>query len=703
MTSPDFDSWYAGKRIDSTVEALSTAPWSVPRVITSRPGRPAGYVRRIVVIRTAGYGRWASPLSAIEVARGKISLSELQSDGDALYWLEARPAEGGRVVFVRCGPDDRPQDHSPAEVSIRSRVHEYGGGAVTLVPGWAAGAFAYVDQSDQRVWFREAPDIPPRPLSPEGPARRHGGLAATPEGDWVLAVRETHAEGSAGAVHSVVALATRRPALAESTLFGGASARVSGRHRFYGAPRVAADGGRLAVVVWDRPDMPWDASSLVLLELARDADGLLAGCGEARRVAGSPDESVGQPAWERDGALRYVSDRRGWWQPYRLRVGPGTDAVPEPLSDAEAEFHGPDWVLGQSTMAELGDGTVVARRTVEGRDAVVALAPDAPPTDAPRLVEQPCVSISALCAHGAGFALIGATPDAAVNVWVCLRQVPARPCRAPATPLSLGPRDIARAEAFALTGRSGRPVHGTLYRPVPGVPSGPAGRPPPLVTWCHGGPTTNCQAGLDPTLQFFTSRGFAVACVDYAGSSGYGRAYRRALWGRWGVADSEDVLDAALQLAARGDVDAGRLAVRGASAGGMTALNALAAGEGFGACTSSFGVTDLLGLAATTHDFEAHYTDRLIGPLPAARALYEERSPVNRAASMNGSVLLLQGTEDPVVPPSQAERMRDALVAAGVPCDLRFFEGEGHGFRRSETLSACLEAELAFYVSELRL
>jgi dipeptidyl aminopeptidase/acylaminoacyl peptidase len=204
-------------------------------------------------------------------------------------------------------------------------------------------------------------------------------------------------------------------------------------------------------------------------------------------------------------------------------------------------------------------------------------------------------------------------------------------------------------------------------------------------------------------LQFFTTRGFAVACVDYAGSSGYGRAYRSALWGQWGVADSEDCLDAALHLAARGQIDPQRMAIRGGSAGGMTALNALAAGEGFAACTTWYGVTDLLGLVATTHDFEAHYTDRLIGPLPACRRLYEERSPVHRAGSMRGSVLLLQGTEDPVVPPAQAEGMRAALAAAGTPCDLQFFDGEGHGFRRAETLTACLEAELAFYLRQLHL
>jgi dipeptidyl aminopeptidase/acylaminoacyl peptidase len=246
-------------------------------------------------------------------------------------------------------------------------------------------------------------------------------------------------------------------------------------------------------------------------------------------------------------------------------------------------------------------------------------------------------------------------------------------------------------------------VHATLYRPVLRATTGPPGASPPLVVWSHGGPTAASPAGLDLTVQFFTTRGFALTCVDYAGSSGYGRAYRDALRGQWGVADAEDCVDTARHLAAAGEVDGSRMAIRGSSAGGMTALNALAAGAGFGVCASWYGVTDLLGLAATTHDFEAHYTDGLIGVLPACRTLYEQRSPTNRASAMHGSVLLLQGTDDAVVPPAQAEQLRDALASAGVPCELRFFEGEGHGFRRADTLTEALETELAFYVKALHL
>jgi len=471
---------------------------------------------------------------------------------------------------------------------------------------------------------------------------------------------------------------------------------------------VSPAGDHLAVVAWNHPDMPWDASVLVVAPMeveSSNAAGMRTRVhlGQPVVVAGGPEESVGQPGWGADGALRFVSDLDGWWQPYVTHITSSVTAesapTPRRLTDTEAEFHGPDFVLGQSTIAELCDGTLALRMTSVGRDAVVTLGSDGGSVES---FDQPCVTIAALTAHADGIALIGSTPEDPVNVWMCSPGAQPVALR-PQDQRVLAANDVSRGEPFNLTGRTGRPVYGLLYRPsLTGEAPEPGARPP-LVVWCHGGPTSSCPAGLDLIVQFFTTRGFAVACVDYAGSSGYGRAYRCSLWGKWGVADSEDCLDAALHLAARGDVDAERMAVRGGSAGGMTALNALAAGEGFTACTSLYGVTDLLDLAATTHDFEAHYLDRLVGPLPEERDLYVARSPVSRAAAMAGSVLLLQGTEDAVVPPSQAERMRDALQAAGATCDLVFFEGEGHGFRRAATLTAALEAELAFYIQQLGL
>jgi dienelactone hydrolase len=647
----------------------------------------------------APFGQWDSPLQAADVAAGKVSLSELLSDGDALYWLEGRPSEGGRVVLVRwC--DGVAADHSPPGSSLRSRVHEYGGGAVCLVPGAEPGGFAYVELTDQRVWCCAGRAAAPRALTavpPDGETWHHGGLSASADGEWVLVVREVHRTAEPRAVprRNVLALSTRCATPTESELAAG--------HDFYGTPRLDAQGERVVTVAWDHPDMPWDAGRIVVVPLAMEGDGdgrRLVAAGQPWEAAGGPMESVGQPAWRPDGTLRFVSDRAGWWQPYAHRGEPGAAAAA--LCSVEAEFHGPDWVLSQTTMADLAGGRLVARMTSNGLDALVLLQPG---QLEPQPVVQPCLSIGDVCAYGDGVAVIGATATGPAAVWLVPLGLDADPPRqvSPASPSVVRMGDTAAGEPFTVTGRSGRAIHGVLYRPAQRDTVGPDDRRPPLVVWCHGGPTAAAQAGFDLARLFFTTRGFAIAAVDYAGSTGYGRAVRCGLWGLWGVADAEDCLDAALALAARGEVDAERMAIRGGSAGGLTALNALASGEGFAACASWYGVTDLLALAATTHDFEARYLDRLVGPLPGATERYEARSPVRQAAHMRASVLLLQGTEDPVVPPAQADLLRDALTAAGGHCEVRFFEGEGHGFRRADTLVAALEAELDFYRAQLNL
>jgi dipeptidyl aminopeptidase/acylaminoacyl peptidase len=529
----------------------------------------------------------------------------------------------------------------------------------------------------------------------------------------VVAVREVHHDDNTDRQHDpdldnhsrprryVVALGTRPENFGASILAEG--------HDFYGAPRLDTATERLAVVAWDHPDMPWDRSILTVTALGIGVDPAtgaprLHAAGAAWCVEGGDDVSVGQPMWQRDGSLRFVSDRHGWWQPHTHNGAPDGGAAVA-LTEAAAEFHGPDWALGQSTMAELPDGTVVARMISEALDSVVLIDGAG---SSPRPLPQPCVSISGLCGHGAAIAYIGAPPDGPANVWTLDPLGPAEPMPVatawrPVPASGLDTRDVSRGEPFSFVGRHGRRVHGLMYTPTLRGTCGPAGALPPLVVGCHSGPTGSVGAGFDVAVQYFTSRGFAFAAVDYAGSTGYGRAYRTSLWGQWGVADAEDCVDAARHLAGEGRVDAGRMAVRGASSGGLTALNALAAGEGFAVAVSWYGVTDLLNLAATTHDFEAHYMERLVGPLPASRAIYEARSPVRRAAEIRGSVLLLQGLDDLVVPPAQTERLRDALLAEGRHAEVHFFTAEGHGFRRAETLAAGLEEELAFYRREMGL
>ena len=601
---------------------------------------------------------------------------------------------------------------SPDDVSIRSRVNEYGGGAVCLVPGWQRGAFAYVALADQRVWHCASDGVTPVALSPAPPpneAWNHGGLSSSADGDWVLAVREIHAhdrETEPAATETrprrqIVAFGTRPENRGESVILED--------HDFFGSPTLDSTGSHLAVLVWDHPDMPWDSSRVVIVDVTRRrASGLeadrLVPSGPPWTVAGGPQESVGQPQWTSDGALVFVSDRAGWWQPHRHngdRHGPGAT----PLTDMAAEFHHADFVLGQATVVARPDGSVVARMASDGRDSLVLLQPGRPSTP-PITISQPCVNISAVCAHGDSgeVAFIGATPDAPAAVFTVTpgARQPARVWGRPrASALGIG--DVSVGEHLTVVGSAERGVHGTFFPPTRRGIRGPEGDLPPLIVHCHGGPTSAASASFDVTMQYFTSRGFAVALVDYAGSTGYGRAYRCSLWGLWGEADSQDTLTAARYLAAQQRVDSRRMAIRGSSAGGLTALNALAEPDGFAAAVSWYGVTDLLGLAATTHDFEAHYTDRLIGPLPEYRRTYEARSPLNRAGELHGSVLLFQGRDDLVVPPAQAESLRDALLRAGTHCEVRFFEGEGHGFRRAETLQDCLEAELAFYRTQLGL
>ena len=566
----------------------------------------------------------------------------------------------------------------PPTVRIGSRVHEYGGGA------WCptADGVAYVDGSGVWLlgWPRGSGPLPePVCLSPS-PAPsddvRYGDLVATPDGRSVLAVRETHRR--VRVERALVALSGEDP---------GRVVELRADRQFFAAPRPAPDG-RLAWMAWDHPDMPWDRCELWVGHLRTDEAGRPLTLEEGRLVDGGPEVSVGQPQWLADGSLLYASDAAGWWQPWRWRAG----APSRRLNGDEAEYHGPDWAFGTRTMAELDGGRLACVRRRGGRDEVGVLDPD---DGAFEPIDQPCVSVGSLLALPDGLAWLGATPYEPTAPWVFSgADGSARPLLGHAYPVD--PGLVSVGESFVVPSEGGRSVPGLFYAPTAGQHPGRA-TPPPLVVICHGGPTGSADAGFDPFVQLLTGRGIAVAAVDFAGSTGYGRAFRRALEGGWGVTDVHDCLAAARHLAAEGRVDGGAMAIRGKSSGGLTALNALAEDSLFAGAVSWYGVTDLLRLAAVTHDFERRYTDRLVGPLPEAADEYRRRSPVARVDEMHGAVLLFQGLDDPVVPASQALEMAEALAARGLACRLLRFEGEGHGFRRAETLRACLEAEIAFY------
>ncbi len=628
------------------------------------------------------------------VAAGKVSRSGLHSDGGRLYWTESRPAEGGRQVVVGLGSGSpSPQVVSPDGASVRSRVHEYGGAAATV----ADGVLFYVDQVDQR-WYRVpvGPPAAPRPLAPEPPVGsvRHADGRLTRSGRWLISMEETVVGPSTS--HRLVAVAVDGSQTSVPLVSGP---------DFVSAPRPSPDGRRLAWLSWDHPAMPWDSSELWVGDLDESA-GTVA-VGSARRVAGGPGVAVGQPRWCRDGALVFVDDRSGWWLPYRMaadRVGEGGS---ECLAEGAFEFHAPDWVCGQSTMAELADGSLVCRlRDGDGDHLVRLRSPDGGGSAwSMETIVQPCVSIAGVAVVGddrAGggpsgqqICVLGSTPTEAYGVF----DVSSTPARR----LSSGPEpapstEVSVAEPFVVPTPSG-PVPGLLFGPTNPAVTGRPADPPPLVVFCHGGPTGAAEAGFDPLVQFFTSRGLAVALVDYRGSSGYGRAYRQALDGLWGQADVDDCVQAAEALAVRGVVDGRRMAIRGTSAGGMTALAALVRSRRFRGAASWYGVTDLEALVADTHDFESRYLDGLVGPWPATATRYRSRSPIHHPEQVEGAVLLLQGEDDPIVPVDQARRFAHQLDRHGVPCQLTVFAGESHGFRRGETIEACLDAELDFYRS----
>jgi dipeptidyl aminopeptidase/acylaminoacyl peptidase len=635
------------------------------------------------VATTAPYGAWASPISAELVAAGGVSLDEVRVAGDHVYWIEGRPLEGGRQVVCRARPGTeaggpaaataKAEDLVPEGFNARTRVHEYGGGAYAL----AGGTLFFSNFADQRLYRLDPGAGEPRPITPEPPtpaAHRYADAQPAPDGRRLVCVRERH-EG--GQVHNeLVALPVDG---------GGPPVVLAAGRDFYASPRVSPDGRRLAWLEWDHPNMPWDGTELKLADLG--ADGL---AGDPVPVAGGPEESVFQPEWSPDGVLHLASDRTGWWNLYR--AGP---AGLEPLHPAEEEFGHPQWVFGLSTYAFLPGGRIAC---IHGRGPMLRLGilePDGTlhDLDLPFSAYHP----PQLRAAGDRLACLAGGPTRASAV-VLVDPAGSEPeVLRSSEDRDLDPGYLSVPEPVEFPTAGGRTAHALYYPPANRDFQGPAGERPPLVVASHGGPTAGVSSGLHIGYQYFASRGIAVVDVDYGGSTGYGRAYRKRLEGEWGIVDVQDCVAAAHHLAGRGDVDPARLAIRGGSAGGYTTLCALTFTDEFSAGASYYGVADAVALATDTHKFESRYLDRLIGPWPEAEARYRERSPIHFTDRLSCPVTLLQGLEDAVVPPSQAEMMAAALDAKGIPYAYLPFEGEQHGFRQAAHIRRALEAEVYFY------
>ena len=624
--------------------------------------------------RTAPYGSWASPITSSLIASSTISLSLVESSGQDVYWIESRPLEGGRYVIVRRTSDGRTADVTPEGFNARTRVHEYGGGSY-----WVhGGTIFFTNFADQRL-YRQDPGTPPRPITPDptvAAGLRHADGTLTPDGRLVVCVQEEHrADGEV--VNRLVAL----PADGSS-----APTSIAAGHDFYADPVISPDGRRLAWICWDHPRMPWDGSELWVADLG--TDGSLSG---ATRVAGGVEESIFQPSWSPDGTLHFASDRTGWWNLYALR-----DATTEALAPVHGEFGEPLWQLALSTYGFLAGGRIVCTYGQQGIDHLGIVEPGSGRVTP---LETRFTSIGSLATDPTGnrVAFIGGSatePASVVTLDVETGRVDVLR-RSFDGNLNAGYLSPPRPIEFPTEG--GLTAHALYYAPHNRDVRPPAGERPPLLVFSHGGPTGQTTSRLNLSIQYWTSRGFAVVDVNYGGSSGYGRAYRERLKGNWGIVDVDDCVNAALYLVHQGEVDGDRLAIRGGSAGGYTTLSALAFRDVFKAGASYYGVADAGALARDTHKFESRYLDGLIGPYPEAEATYRERSALFHAAQISCPIILFQGLEDRVVPPAQAESMIEELDERRIPFAYLPFAGEQHGFRRAENIARSLDAELYFY------
>ena len=615
------------------------------------------------------YGTWPSPIRIEDLLGETVRLGEPWIDGDEIYWIEGRQAEAGRSVLVRRAADGTTADVTPAPFDVRTRVHEYGGGSYTV----AGGTVVFSNRADGRLYRLDPVVAEPQPITPEG-AYRYADLRFDPGRRRFLAVREDHT-GDGQPVAAIV----------EVPLDGERAPRVLVEGPdFLAAPRLSPDGTQLAWLEWDFPDMPWDATRLRVASV-RD-DGYL---DPSDLAAGGPDESISQPEWSPDGVLHLISDRSGWWNLYRLVDGPRL----EPLAELEAEFAKPAWLFDRATYGFLPDGSIAAVGRARGRDRLFHIAPGRLAGE----VESPFTEIAGLRTGAQGVVAVAGSPtDAAMVVALDPATLATIGVLRRSSAFAMDPAWTSVAEPITFPSAGGRVAHALLYRPVNPDVAAPDGELPLLVVLSHGGPTSNAASSLDLATQLLTSRGIAVVDVDYGGSTGYGREYRRALEGTWGVIDVDDCEAAARYLIDRGEVDPERLAIEGGSAGGYTTLAALAFRDTFAAGISLFGVGDLEALARDTHKFESRYLDRLVGPYPAAAELYRERSPIHHLERISCPVLVLQGLEDRVVVPSHAEAIVTALAANGIPHAYLAFAGEGHGFRGSDAIRRTLEARLSF-------
>jgi dipeptidyl aminopeptidase/acylaminoacyl peptidase len=624
----------------------------------------------LLMPQVAPFGSWRSPITSDLIVSTTIGLGGVAFDGDDIYWLEGRPAEKGRSVIVRRTPDGKVSDIIGAPYNVRTRVHEYGGGALAI----ADGIIYFANYTDSRI-YRQTPGKEPQPLTPES-EKRYADFILDRQRKRLICVCEDYTKANKDPENSIIAIALDT---------GKIEILVSGSD-FYSSPRLSSDGTKLAWLSWDLPNMPWDSTSLWLANV--NADGSLQ---KAECLAGGEAESICEPKWSPDGRLYFSSDRTDWWNLYRCNE----DGTIESLHQMEAEFAYPHWVFGLSNYTFVSDNEIICTYSQNGSWHLGTINTQ---TKQFRTIETPYTDIASVQATKAGQAVFiaGSPTEPTAVVKFALKTEKAEILKR-AGELEIDSGYLSVPEAIAFPTENGLTAYGWYYPPKNKDFRAPEGELPPLIVKSHGGPTAAASVSLSLRVQYWTSRGFGYLDVNYGGSIGYGRQYRQRLEKNWGIVDVDDCVNGAKYLVRQGKVDGDRLIITGSSAGGYTTLAALTFRDTFKAGASYYGVSDLEILAKETHKFESRYFDSLIGQYPEEKELYEARSPIHFSDRLSCPVIFFQGLEDKVVPPNQAEMMFAAIKEKGLPVAYVTFEDEGHGFRQADNIKKALDSEFYFY------
>jgi len=614
------------------------------------------------------YGSWKSPVTSVLAANTK-ELGEIALDGSRLYWRELRSKEYGRYTLMCRDSDGYLTELVSEPFNVRTLVHEYGGGSFIV----ANDTVYFSNFADQRVYRKKRDELPVSITSDA--AMRYADGTIDRKYRRLITIREDHTVAPAQPVNTIVSIDTEDDE--------GVEVLVSGND-FYSSPRISPDGSLLAWVTWNYPNMPWDSTELWVGEF--DGSGSI---GESERIAGGIEESILQPEWSPDGVLYFVSDRSGWWNIYRWY-----ERRVEPICEMSAEFARPSWTFSLNCFAFESARRIVCAYTSGGE---WQLAEIDVVNRKMRTIGVPYSEVSYVRAAEGRAVFVAGAPTMCRSIEELDLGTKEVRLIYPASDSAIESGYISTPQHCEFPTSNNLMAYGYFYAPKNPDFYAPTGELPPLIVAAHGGPTNSTQTTLDLTIQYWTSRGFAYLDVNYGGSTGYGRSYRERLYGNWGVVDVDDCVNGALYLVRCGDADASRILIRGRSAGGYTTLSALAFKSLFRAGASYYGISDLEAFDKNTHKFESRYTRKLVGPFPEKRELYQKRSPTHILKRVSGPILLLQGLEDKVVPPEQAELMMKALHEKRLPFAYLPFQNEQHGFRCKENIKRALEAELYFY------